>query len=85
MLGLAWEPRKETDIIMGSPLTSPTHRRASLTWPIILIALGAIFLVDEFVPGWGIGRTWPILLVVVGVLKLLDSTRPPLPPEGPRV
>jgi membrane-bound ClpP family serine protease len=63
----------------------PSHHRPSLTGPIILITLGVVFLVDQFVPGWGIGKTWPVLLVVVGVLKLLDSTRPPRPPEGPRV
>jgi len=56
-----------------------------MTWPVILIALGAVFLVDQFVPGWGIGKTWPVLLIVFGGLKLLDSTRPPRPPEGPRV
>lgn len=49
------------------------------------MTLGLIFLVDQFVPGWGISKTWPILLVVIGVLKLLDSAQPPRPPEGPRV
>jgi hypothetical protein len=47
--------------------------------------LGVVFLADQLVPGWGISKTWPVLLVVFGVLKLLDSTRPPRPPEGPRV
>jgi len=41
--------------------------------------------VDQFVPGWGISKTWPVLLVVLGVMKLMDSTRPPRPPEGPRL
>jgi len=68
-----------------TPPPTPVFRRASLTWPVILIALGAVFLVDQFVPGWGIGKTWPVLLIVFGGLKLLDSTRPPRPPEGPRV
>ena len=51
----------------------------------MLITLGVIFLLEEFVPGWGIHKTWPVLLVVFGVLKLLDVNRPPRPPEGPRV
>jgi len=50
-----------------------------------LITLGVILLLDQFVPGWGIGRTWPVLLVVIGVVKLLESGRAPRPPEGPRV
>ncbi len=53
--------------------------------PVILITLGAMFLLDQFIPGWGIGRTWPVLLVIIGVLKLVDSTRPPRAPEGPRI
>lgn len=70
---------------MGMPITPLTHPRPSLTVPVFLIALGGIFLADQFVPGWGFGRTWPVLLVVLGVLKLVDSARPPRPPEGPRV
>lgn len=67
-----------------SPLSPPT-RGPSLMGPVILISLGAMFLVDQFVPGWRIGRTWPLLLVIIGVMKLLDSTRPPRPPQGPRI
>lgn len=70
---------------MGSSLMSSTPRRSSLTGPVFLITLGVIFLVDQLVPGWGISKTWPVLLVVIGVLKLVDSTRPPRPPEGPRI
>ena len=65
--------------------TSSSRYRRSLTGPVILITLGAIFLLEEFVPDWGLRKTWPILLVVIGVLKLLDGGRPPRPPEGPQV
>ena len=65
--------------------TSSSRYRRSLTGPVILIALGVIFLLQEFVPDWGLRKTWPILLVVIGVLKLLDAGRPPRPPEGPQV
>jgi hypothetical protein len=68
---------------MGSPWTEP-RRRHGLTGPVILIVLGIMFLADQFLPGWGIGRTWPVLLVVMGVLKLLDFGRPPRPPVGPQ-
>jgi hypothetical protein len=51
----------------------------------VLIVLGLIFLADQFLPGWGIGKTWPALLIVIGVVKLLDRNRPPQPPAGPRV
>ncbi len=60
-------------------------RRANVTWPVVLITLGTILLLDEFVPGWGISKTWPLLLVVIGVMKLVTVSQPPRPPEGPRV
>jgi len=70
---------------MGSPHITPWHYRGSLTWPIILIALGVMFLLHELVPGWGLSRTWPVLLIVIGVLRLVEFARPPRPPQGPRV
>jgi LiaI-LiaF-like transmembrane region len=39
----------------------------------MLITLGSIFLVGQFVPAWGIGKTWPLLLVAIGVTKLFES------------
>ncbi len=59
--------------------------RRSLTWPVLLITLGVMFLLDEFAPQWGFRRTWPALLVVIGIMKLIEASRPPRPPEGPRV
>jgi len=70
---------------MGYPPSFPPSRSGSPMGPVILIALGVMFLLDQFIPGWGIGRTWPVLLVIIGVLKLLGSTRPPQGPQGPRI
>jgi hypothetical protein len=70
---------------MGATPPSPARRRGGLTFPVFLLALGFIFLADHVVPGWGIHKTWPALLIVIGVCKLVDATRPPRPPEGPRV
>jgi hypothetical protein len=60
------------------------HRRG-LTGPVLLIAIGVLFLLDRWVPGWQIHRTWPALLVVMGLAKLVEATEPPRPPEGPGV
>jgi membrane-bound ClpP family serine protease len=62
-----------------------TMYRGNLIWPVLLIAIGVMFLLEEFMPRWGVGKTWPILLIVIGILKLLDINRPPRPPEGPRL
>jgi len=64
---------------------SRRHRHGGLGLPVLMIVLGVMFLLDEIVPGWGLGKTWPALLVVLGVLMLLDVNRQPRPPEGPRV
>jgi membrane-bound ClpP family serine protease len=70
---------------MGYPPSTPISSRPSLTGPVFLITIGVIFLMEEFVPEWGISKTWPVLLIVIGVLRLIDSALPPRPPQGPRV
>lgn len=67
-----------------APASSRRHR-PRLTGPVVLIALGLMFLLGQFIPNWGIGKTWPALLMVIGIVKLIDASRPPRPPEGPRV
>jgi hypothetical protein len=54
-------------------------------FPVLLMVLGMMFLLDHLIPAWGVRKTWPVLLIVIGVFKLLDIFRPPRPPEGPRV
>lgn len=44
-----------------------------LVGPAILITIGAIFLVSEFFPGWGVGKTWPVILIVIGLARLAES------------
>jgi uncharacterized membrane protein (Fun14 family) len=68
--------------------TTPPIRagyRGGLLFPVLLVALGMMFLLDHLVPGWELHKTWPVLLILIGVFKLVDITRPPRPPEGPRV
>jgi hypothetical protein len=69
---------------MGMPPSAAPYRH-SLTGPIVLIALGIIFLLQEFVPQWGFHKTWPVLLILIGVAKLLELARRPRPPDGPRI
>jgi len=70
---------------MGYPPSPPTWYHRSLMWPVVLIALGVLFLLQELVPWWGFSRTWPALLILIGLVKLVDAYRPPRPPEAPRV
>jgi phage shock protein PspC (stress-responsive transcriptional regulator) len=45
----------------------------SLWGGIILIALGAMFLVDRFIKDIDFGDLWPLILVVVGVILISKS------------
>jgi cell wall-active antibiotic response 4TMS protein YvqF len=67
---------------MGMPPSVPRHER-SLTGPIVLIALGIMFLLQEFVPHWGLHKTWPVLLILIGAAKLLEIAQARRPPQGP--
>lgn len=49
-------------------------QRLGLTGPILLIALGIMFLVGQFVPEWGVGKTWPVILIIVGLARLIESS-----------
>ena len=46
----------------------------SLLVPVILITVGALFLIGEFVPRVDFGELWPVLLIVIGVMKLVEYT-----------
>jgi phage shock protein C len=56
-----------------SPEKKQTRRRKGLIGGLVLITLGVLFLVDEFVPSLDFGDLWPFLLVVIGVGLLINS------------
>jgi N-terminal domain of toast_rack, DUF2154/Domain of unknown function (DUF5668) len=55
------------------------NERPPLVFPILLIAVGAIFLYANYRPGfdpWPVLRTyWPLILILVGLGKIWDSTQ----------
>jgi|GEM_PF-1925356 hypothetical protein len=55
------------------------------TGPVMLILVGALFLLNQYVPSLSIARTWPIILIVLGVFWALRSFTPPRPPRGPQI
>lgn len=46
----------------------PDRSDGNLWGGLILIALGAIFLIDRFVPRIDFGDLWPVILIVVGII-----------------
>lgn len=55
------------------------QRRTSLVMPILLIALGALFLFKTWHPGFEpfevLKTYWPVILILVGLGKIWDSSR----------
>lgn len=43
----------------------------------ILITLGALFLIDRFVPRIDFGDLWPLILIVIGVVLILRNYQKP--------
>jgi phage shock protein PspC (stress-responsive transcriptional regulator) len=58
---------------------APEHRRrgagGGVIFGLVLVLLGAWFLIDEYVPGLDSDLLWPIALVVIGVALLFISMR----------
>ncbi|MBI4474501.1 MAG: hypothetical protein HY646_17660 [Acidobacteria bacterium] len=41
--------------------------------PILLIALGILFLLNNIYPGvYSFGKMWPVILIVIGLAKILE-------------
>ena len=63
------------------------RRRGSLFGPILLLALGVLFLLRNFwpeIPVWELfGKYWPVLLIILGLAKLLQALHP-TEPGAPR-
>jgi hypothetical protein len=53
----------------------------SLRGPVLLITLGALFMID-YAGGASLGRTWPVLLIVLGALKLVEHLLSQRTPVG---
>ena len=69
----------------GDPSQGRPMGRRSLVFPIVLIAIGALFLYANWRPAfdpWPILRTyWPLILIFIGLGKMWDSARRRKPGE----
>src|SRR5438105_8902057 len=63
-------------------------RRVSLVFPIILISVGALFLLHNWRPAfdpWPILATyWPLILIFIGVGKIWDNAQRSRNPNAPQ-
>jgi phage shock protein C len=54
-----------TDSSFNETLTN-MKKDSSKVWGIILIALGTIFLLEEWLPNFDLDKFWPLILIAVG-------------------
>lgn len=51
-------------------------RKDSLVWGILLIVIGALFLLNNTINiWWTIARLWPVLIIAWGALKLYNGLK----------
>lgn len=58
----------------GAVCSCARCRCRSLLGPVVLVTLGVLFLIPQFVHTVDFGDLWPILLIAIGVMKLLESS-----------
>jgi cell wall-active antibiotic response 4TMS protein YvqF len=57
----------------GSKCGCSRCRCCGLMWPVVLITLGALFLIGEYSGRYSLSELWPILLIVIGVVKIAEA------------
>ncbi|MDE3181517.1 MAG: hypothetical protein KGM47_17880, partial [Acidobacteriota bacterium] len=67
-------------------MSSYHYRRGAFFWALILIAIGVIFLAENFNPAihpWHVlARYWPVLIIIWGLSKLIDYVMARRHPES---
>ena len=49
-------------------------RMRGLMAPVMLITIGALFLIGQFSGRYTFAELWPVILIVAGLVKVLEST-----------
>jgi len=70
-------PEEENDLKKPFPEYEKKKHDGNLIAGIILITLGAMFLISRFIPRIDFGDLWPVLLIVAGVLIMKNSFAKP--------
>lgn len=57
----------------NAPQKNHDKNNGALIAGIMLIVLGCMFLIDNFIPGINFGNLWPLILVAIGVILIYEN------------
>lgn len=60
---------------MAEEVKDPKNQGKNYTGGVILIVLGILFLISNFVPQLDFGKLWPLILVAIGIVIIYNSTK----------
>jgi len=70
------QPKNSTSMESNETPKKPnpeTRQKGNLIGGLVLITLGAIFLVAQFIPRIDFGDLWPLILIVIGIALLCNA------------
>jgi phage shock protein C len=69
------EPATPEQSPAAQPSKPGSSRYSTLMTGVLLIVLGLLFLLEEFIPAFYFEKFWPVLLVILGLVMLYNSTQ----------
>jgi ABC-type uncharacterized transport system permease subunit len=69
------EDKEKWDKSVDIPLLPPKKGNGRLWGGVMLITIGGLFLISNFVPNISLHEIWPVILIVVGVMIILNKKK----------
>ena len=78
---ILWIALPQRDAFLPQPgvsyqATAPTTRTNPVVWGAVLVSLGVLFLLDEFVWWFSWGKMWPVALIALGAYLIFRDRTP---------
>ncbi len=60
----------------GTKCNCPRCRLDGIMGPVVLITIGALFMIQQMSFRWHFDDLWPVLLIVIGLVRIAQATAP---------
>ena len=68
-------PQKKVDFGFGQQSDGNNKKLTSLVTGIIVILVGLVFLINNFVPIAWVWKLWPLILVAIGIVMIYKASK----------